>query len=94
MLERAEVDRWRRLTAAMIRTAGKEDPEALAQVLDVLAQVPDLLVDAVSELRGYPVDRPNSAYLDAYSWADIAAALGVSRQAAQKRFTRKACVNA
>lgn len=85
MLEQAEVDRWRRLTRAMIRQAtasqgtdperGAPDPEAFAQVLAVLAEAQQLLPGACAELRA-----------QGFSWSDIAAPLGVTRSAAQQRF--------
>jgi len=87
VLEPAEVQRWERLTAAMIRKAGQDDPEALAQVIAILDTVPDQLRQAVDQLRCDKL-QPGGGAVPGYSWAAIGRALGVTRSAAQQRFGR------
>lgn len=86
MLEPEEVKRWERLTAAMLRHAAEDDPEALAQVVSVLDNARAKLPEVVAELRGQAAHRSDPGY--GYSWAEIGAALGISRQAASQRFGR------
>lgn len=84
MLEPAEVKRWERMTDAMLRHAAADDPEAFAQVVKVLDDARAKLPETARQLLPNAVGR---AYRpDGYSWAAIGAALGISRQAAQKRF--------
>lgn len=87
MLEPREVERWQRLTAAMIRKAGQDDPEAFAQVVTIVDGMKHQLVQAAFDLR-YPegewLGRPGVGF----SWTDLGRALGVTRSAAQKRFGR------
>ena len=75
MLEPAEVKRWQRLSAAMLRHAAEDDPEAFAQVVKVLDGARDALAEVANDLRA-----------DGYSWAALGDALGVTRSAAQQRF--------
>lgn len=86
MLEPTEVARWERLTAAMLRHAAQDDPEALSQVVKVLDGAYSKLPTVVAELRA-PAQH-NGGMAPGYSWSQIAAALGVSRQAAAQRFSR------
>lgn len=88
MLEPAEVKRWERMTDAMLRHAAADDPAAFAQVVAVLDRaraslpnVADRLVYGAGQV--YPTTR------ETYSWGDIGAALGISRQAARQRFARR-----
>jgi hypothetical protein len=69
----------------MIRKAGQDDPEAFAQVVAILETVPDQLRLAVHNLRK-PMSESLPDIIAGYSWADIAAPLGVTRSAAQQRF--------
>lgn len=85
MLEPAEIKRWERLTAAMLNHAANDDPEAFAQVVAILAQATAKLPQVAAELRGTLDSRPAS-FDAAYSWAEIAAPLGITRQAAQQRY--------
>ena len=87
MLEPREVERWERLTAAMIRKAGADDPEAFAQVAAILATIPDMMSAAADSLRT-PTVLPDGTTVPGYSWADIGQALGVTRSAAQQRYGR------
>lgn len=87
MLEPTEVARWERLTAAMLRHAAQDDPEAFAQVVAVLDQARAQLPTVVDQLRH--ADPGATPARSGYSWADIGRALGVTRSAAQQRFGRK-----
>lgn len=86
MLEPAEVKRWERLTAAMLRHAAEDDPEALAQVVKVLEDARGKLPEVVNQLRQYGGE--SYGRTTGYSWAEIAAPLGITRQSAQQRFGR------
>ena len=85
MLDTRAFDGWRRLTALVLAQAGDDDPAALAQVVKVLDEAYAQLPDVAARLREH---RPGPDGIDVpgYSWAEIGAALGVSRQAAHKRF--------
>jgi hypothetical protein len=80
MMEPEELRRWERLTAAMIRKAGEDDPEAFAAVVNILDAARDQLREAAFVLRCAPNQQRG------FSWFDIGQALGVTRQAAQQRF--------
>jgi hypothetical protein len=67
----------RRIVAAAGRRAA-DDPEAFADLLGLLAELDAAAVTAAAALRD-----------EGYSWQDIGAACGVSKQAAQKRWGRK-----
>lgn len=85
MLDKAEMGRWERLTDAMLLHAANDDPEAFAQVVQVLERAKAKLPMVAAELRGahdYSLkDRKGH-----YSWADLARALGIRRQSAMERF--------
>jgi hypothetical protein len=85
MLETAEIERWRRMTAAMLRHAAEDDPEAFAQVVEILDDARDQLPLVAQALRA-KADPLGTSYLHGFSWSHIGAALGVTRQAAQQRF--------
>lgn len=87
MLEPEEIKRWERMTAAMLRHAGKDDPEAFAQIVGVLDGARAKLPDVCAHLRGLE-DVDSGESRPTYSWAQIAAPLGVTRQAAAMRFGR------
>jgi hypothetical protein len=85
MLEPREIQSWRTLTATMLRHAGADDPAAMRQVADILAEATANLAQVAAELRS---DRADGAGAGAggYSWTDVGAAFGISRQAAAQRF--------
>lgn len=89
MLEPAEVKRWERLTDAMLAHAAADDPEAFAQVVRVLERAAAKL-PAVAAALVTTGDDADVRPLPGYSWADLARALGTTRQAAHKRFSRRA----
>jgi hypothetical protein len=64
----------RRILRAMARRAST-DIDALPMLQSTLDEGQRLMRDAVAKLRA-----------DGYSWADIGARLGISKQAAQQRF--------
>lgn len=69
----------RRIVRAYSRRVGDGDVEALPELLALAADVDAAIAKSVAGLR------------DAgYSWAEIAARLGTTRQAAQQRFGRLA----
>lgn len=75
MLEPEEVKRWERNARALGRKA--DDAEGLAQVLALVQTFEDEAMRAVTRLLGL-----------GYSWAYLAAAQGVSKQALQQRHAR------
>jgi len=85
MLEQREIDRWRRLTDAMLRHAAEDDPEAFAQVVNILDRAQAKLPAVADHLRHGGLGR-FVAPGPMYSWADLAQALRVTRSAVQQRF--------
>lgn len=85
MLEPSEVRRWERLTAAMLLHAATDDPAAFAQVVTILQKATDCLPE-VAQALVTDGGRKGGTGAPGYSWADIGQALGVSRQAAHKRY--------
>jgi hypothetical protein len=85
MLDRDEMGRWQRLTAAMLAQAASDDPEAFAQVVVLLDRARELLPDVADHLRATATDTTHGN-ARGYSWADLAAALGVTRSAVAQRF--------
>jgi len=65
----------RRIVRAYARRVASGDVEALADLVDLATQVDAAILEAVTGLRAF-----------GYSWAEIAARLGISRQAAQQRW--------
>lgn len=78
MLETREVERYERELRAMLRRAGDEDPEGFAMIAQLLVQASNGLRLAAELNRAQ----------HGYSWAELAAALGTTRQAAQQRYGR------
>ena len=85
MLDRDELTRWERLTAAMLVQAATDDPAAFAQVVGLLDRARELLPDVAYQLR-VRASASGGDKLDGYSWADLAESLGVTRSAAAQRF--------
>jgi hypothetical protein len=65
----------RRIIRAYAKRVATGDVEALADMVALAAILDDAIGHAVTGLRGH-----------GYSWADIAARLGITRQAAQQRW--------
>ncbi len=65
----------RRIIRAHARRVATGDVEALTDMLALSVDLDTAIADAVTGLRAF-----------GYSWAEIAARLGVSKQAAQQRF--------
>lgn len=87
MLDKEEIRRWERLTDAMLDHAAADDPAAFAQVVDVLNRAYAQLPDVAARLRENSDDKARTG-APAYSWSDLAAALGITRQGAQQRYGR------
>lgn len=66
----------RRLVRAYARRVEVADPDDLADLVAIRDQVDELLGDVVRRMREH----------QGWSWAEIAAPLGITRQAAQQRF--------
>lgn len=77
-MEPAEIARHARQIRAMVRAI--DDPEALAEIVALRAELDELIRDRVAELRE----------TDGYSWAELARPLGVTRAAAQQRYGKRA----
>jgi hypothetical protein len=69
----------RRILRAYTRRAGAGDLAALAELARLRDELDGHLADAVAMLRHEP---------SCYSWAEIAAALGIARQTAQERWRK------
>jgi hypothetical protein len=69
----------RRVLRAYARRVADGDVEALTLMLGLSAEIDDAIAQAVSGLREF-----------GYSWAEIGARLGITRQAAQQRWGRLA----
>ena len=67
----------RRVIAAYSRRVAAGDIDAISDMISVAAELDEAISQAVTGLRAA-----------GYSWADIAARLGVTRQAAQQRWGR------
>ena len=65
----------RRVLRAYARRVATGDIDALGAMTDLSAEVDSAIGQAVTGLRGF-----------GYSWADIGARLGITRQAAQQRW--------
>jgi hypothetical protein len=65
----------RRILRAYARRVGNGDVEALILMADLAGEIDISIAEAVKGLRGF-----------GYSWAEIGARLGVTRQAAQQRW--------
>lgn len=76
MLEPKDVDRYVRELRAMVRRAGDEDAEGFAQIVRLL--------DAARVALPYAAEMTRTTH--GYSYADLAAGLGVRRQSAAERF--------
>jgi hypothetical protein len=66
----------RRVIRAYSRRVASGDIEALTDMAAIAVEVDTAITDAVTGLRAF-----------GYSWADIGARLGITRQAAQQRFS-------
>lgn len=67
----------RRVARAMVRRAGEGDREMLACMAEMYEYLGISLGDAA-----------RAAHAHGYSWTEIAAELGITRQAARQRFSR------
>ena len=67
----------RRVIVAYSRRVAAGDIDAISDMTNIAAELDDAISQAVAGLRAA-----------GYSWADIAARLGVTRQAAQQRWGR------
>ena len=65
----------RRILSAYGRRIASGDVEGLIDLMDLSAQVDNAIHQAVKGLRAF-----------GYSWAEIAARIGITRQAAQQRW--------
>lgn len=76
MFEPSEIARYERELIAMLRKAGRDDPEAFAQVVAVLETALSVTArESVRDLRA-----------QGFSWRDLSQALGVTRQAPRLRW--------
>lgn len=79
---KAETSDYAAMLGRMVRSYGKRiaegDPHDLAAAVDLARQLDDAIGNAVAVMR-----RDSG-----FSWAELAAELGVTRQAAQQRYGR------
>lgn len=80
MLEPSRISRAQRELRALIREAGENDPEALAQVIALSDWLrTEGLAQAAQAQHGR-----------GYSWSDIGRGVGITRQTAHERFGKTA----
>lgn len=85
MIDVRDAKRYEREIRAMLRAAGQDDPEGFAEIVRLLDwAVSEGLREAAAELR-----KPQANGVRGYSWAEIAAPLGVTRSAAAQRFAAR-----
>jgi hypothetical protein len=72
------VDDWKRSMRALGRQV--DDPEALAQAVEIAEYLDTVLLDAARRL----LDKGDRSM--GYSYTDLGRALGITRQGARKRF--------
>jgi hypothetical protein len=89
VLESRSFDGWQRLSRSVLAQVATDDPEALAQVINHLAEVQAALPAVVARMRE-ATTLEDGTVVPGYSWAQIGAALGITRQSAQARFQVKA----
>lgn len=88
MNDKRSFDGMARLSAAVMREVATDDPAGLAQVRELLDKAEALWVEAMAALNGQEntwgikQERP-------YSHGELAAALGVTRQAVSKRLANR-----
>lgn len=85
MIEPRELQRWQRHMDTLIQRAGEDDPDTFAALVRLLDATRARLPEAAAQLQR-PIQLADKRTVRGYSWADIAQALGVSRNAAFKRF--------
>lgn len=86
MLEPKAEKLFQRWVKSMLDAAGSDDPETFAFVAKLLTEAAGPgLAAAADQLRQPPV----LAGVPGYSWADIAAPLGITKQTAWERFGRR-----
>jgi hypothetical protein len=78
MVENSEFNAFaRRIIRAYGRRVAEGDVDALPELIELSASLDEAITNAVKGLRAF-----------GYSWTDIAARVGMSRQAAQQRWGR------
>lgn len=85
MLDRDDLMRFRRELNALLVKAGDDDPEAFAQAVELVEAARAGLSEAAARLRT-PRGEAGAGFVPGYSWADLAAPLGIARQSAAERF--------
>lgn len=84
MTDKRSFDGWQRLSRSVMRDVATDDPAGLAQVRQVLDQLQADYLEAMAALTGQAnkwdvtPERP-------YSHAELAADLGITRQAVSKK---------
>jgi hypothetical protein len=80
-MEQREVDRVRRHLRAF--SAMADDPESFAELAGLVAEFEALIAERARAMTTIGNPKP-------YTWAELAAPLGITRQAAHKRYARHA----
>lgn len=78
MLEPSRITRTERELRSLADTVAGDDPEALAELVRIAHWLNTHLVPQTARRQ----------HEGGYSWAEIAAPLGITRQSAQERFSR------
>lgn len=74
----------RRMLRGAGRRVGAADPEDLAALVQLRAELDDVIQAAVDALR-----EDKGPQAPGYSWAQLGTALGMTRQSAQQRYGRR-----
>lgn len=88
MTDKRSLDGWRRLGAKVMEQVATDDPAGLAEVKALLDHFGQLWVEAMAAQAGMPTTMPHGPERP-YSHAEIAADLGVTRQAVTKRLANR-----
>jgi hypothetical protein len=68
-----------RMVRALGRRCAQEDPDSLRHLFDLARLVDDVTADAIVQMREH----------SSFTWADVGAAAGTTRQAAQMRWGKR-----
>jgi len=91
MLDKRNYDGWRRLRRSVMETAAKDDPAALLQVMEELAEAQAEVAEVMAALTGQ-ANKWGVTHERPYSHGELARELGVSREAVSKRLRNRASV--
>jgi hypothetical protein len=86
MIEPENARHWQAIADSLVEKAGADDPETFAFFVRLLDTTRERLRESAASLRGPLPVGGDGRTVRGFSWEDIARPLGVSKQAAMKRF--------